>query len=110
MLFGSAAAGEMRRESDVDIAILPEDPNLPLAMELRLQADLARVCQRDVNLVRLDRASTLVLWQIAKHGVVLFEASPWEATRSRARVASESRFRACSRASSGAFSKTASDS
>jgi predicted nucleotidyltransferase len=89
VLFGSAAAQALRSDSDLDIAILPEDLNLSLGAELRLQAALARSCGRDVDLVRLDRAPTLVLWEVARYGVPLIEAGPFEFARFRARAASE---------------------
>jgi predicted nucleotidyltransferase len=71
VLFGSAARGKIRPDSDVDVAILPEDPDLPLAVELALQVSLTAACGREVDLVRLDRASTLVRWQVASHGIPL---------------------------------------
>jgi predicted nucleotidyltransferase len=89
MLFGSAAQGGLRAESDVDVAILPVDPALSLADELDLQVSLTRVCGRDVDLVRLDRASTLVRWQIAQHGKLLLQSSSFEAARFVASAASE---------------------
>jgi predicted nucleotidyltransferase len=72
MLFGSAAKGTMRPDSDVDVAILPEDPDLPLRAELGLQVALTEAAGREVDLARLDRASTLLKWQVARHGTLLF--------------------------------------
>lgn len=89
MLFGSAAAGTARADSDVDIAIVPVDANLPLAAELDLQRRLAAACGRDVDLVRLDQASCLLRWQVARHGQVLFQAGPFEAARFVASAASD---------------------
>jgi uncharacterized protein len=81
MLFGSVAASTDRADSDVDIAIYPEDPNLPLRDELALQTELARVCGRQVDLVRLDHAPTLVRWQVIRHGRVIVERAPFAAAR-----------------------------
>src|ERR1043165_3865967 len=81
MLFGSAARGGMRADSDVDIAIFPDDLRLSLADELALQAELARACGRDVDLVRLDLAPTLVKWQVARYGRVVLERTPFAAAR-----------------------------
>lgn len=75
LLFGSFARGQQRPDSDVDIAILPADPDLPLAAELDLQVALERVCGRTVDLVRLERASTLLRFRIAREGVAL-QAEP----------------------------------
>ncbi len=81
MLFGSAAKGALRADSDVDIGIFPMDSSLSLSEELALQAELARVCGREVDLVRLDRASTLVRWQVVRYGRVLMETYPFSASR-----------------------------
>jgi predicted nucleotidyltransferase len=81
MLFGSAAKGTQRTDSDVDVAIFPDDPQLSLADELSLQTSLTRTCARDVDLVRLDRAPTLVRWQVVRHGRVLLEPRPFTAAR-----------------------------
>ena len=89
LLFGSAAAGELREGSDVDVAILPEDPGLPLAAELALQAQLSRVARREVDLVRLDRAPTLVKYQVARHGQLLLASDRFARSRFVAQAVSE---------------------
>lgn len=81
MLFGSAAKGALRADSDIDIAIFPQDPHLPLATELALQAELVRVCGREVDLVRLDKATTLLRWHVVRHGHLLVEQVPFSAAR-----------------------------
>jgi predicted nucleotidyltransferase len=89
MLFGSAARGTSRDDSDVDIAIIPLDPQLALSAELDLQRSLGDACGRPVDLMRLDRASCLLRWQVARDGSVLFQAGPFEAARFIASAASE---------------------
>lgn len=89
VLFGSGARGELREDSDVDVAILPLDELLPLSVELALQATLARAARRDVDVVRLDRASTLVKWQVARHGVPLLQSGPFAFARFVAHATSE---------------------
>jgi predicted nucleotidyltransferase len=79
----------MHDGSDVDIGIIPADPGLALAAELELQASLARACGREVDLVRLDRAPTLVKWEVARGGRVLLESGRFEAARFIAAAASE---------------------
>lgn len=88
ILFGSFARSEPRPDSDVDIAIVPVDPDLPLAVELDLQVSLERACGRSVDLVRLDRASTLLRFRIAREGVALL-ADPHEHSRFVAAAAAE---------------------
>lgn len=81
VLFGSAARGRLRPDSDVDLAILPADPELPLEAELDLQARLSRACRREVDLVRLDHAPTLLRWQVARAGIVVASDPPGEGRR-----------------------------
>lgn len=89
MLFGSAVSERMRADSDVDIAIWPVDEGLELAPELELQARLSAVCGREVDLVRLDRASTLLRWKVAQSGVCLLASPAVEEPRFRARAGIE---------------------
>ena len=81
MLFGSVAMSTDGPTSDIDIGIFPEDPALSLQDELSLQTNLSRSCGRVVDLVRLDRAPTLVKWQVVRHGRVLLDAVPFAAQR-----------------------------
>jgi uncharacterized protein len=76
ILFGSAASGKLRPDSDIDIGILPaSDRSLDFAGELTLAAELEQVLGREVDLVRLDEASTLLRFE-ASHGHCLLEARP----------------------------------
>jgi predicted nucleotidyltransferase len=81
VLFGSAASGRMHAHSDLDVGIVPVDPNLPLRAELDLQATLERTCGQPVDLIRLDQGSTLLRWEAARHGVPLLARSREELTR-----------------------------
>ena len=89
MLFGSTAKGTQRTDSDIDIGIVLEDPELSLTEELTLQTELSRVSGRPVDLVRLDRASTILRWQVVRYGRTLVEAEPFAAARFRAEAAAE---------------------
>jgi predicted nucleotidyltransferase len=81
ILFGSTAKGTQRGDSDIDIGIIPEDPEMSLAEELTLQTEMSRVSGRQVDLVRLDRASTILRWQVVRYGRPLFEAEPFAMAR-----------------------------
>jgi predicted nucleotidyltransferase len=70
ILFGSAANGRLRPDSDIDIGILCSGG---LERELALGVDLERVFGREVDLVRLDTASTLLRFE-ASQGRCLHEA------------------------------------
>ena len=89
LLFGSFARGQHRPDSDVDVAILPADPELPLAAELDLQVDLARSSGRTVDLVRLDHASTMLRFRIAREGIALLAEPAFEHSRFLAAAAAE---------------------
>ena len=89
VLFGSHAKGRARPNSDVDIAILPCDPDLEVHQENRIATELAWALGRDVDVVRIDRVPTDLKWRIARDGVLLCAASPSELTRFRATAACE---------------------
>jgi predicted nucleotidyltransferase len=89
VLFGSAAIGDTRPDSDVDVAILASGDDLDDARERTLANDLTRAARCEVDLVRIERASTVLRWQIATKGVALIEAAPGEFARFRARAAAE---------------------
>jgi predicted nucleotidyltransferase len=89
ILFGSASRDALRADSDVDVGIVPRQTDLPLAAELDLQARLERVCGRPVDLVRLDRASTLLRWEAARTGTLVLADPPGEFARFVASAALE---------------------
>lgn len=89
VLFGSAARGSLRPGSDVDIAIVPVKTDLGLRAELDLQAALSRASGREVDLLRLDLAPTLVKWEVARSGRMLCASGPDEFARFVAEAASE---------------------
>jgi predicted nucleotidyltransferase len=76
VLFGSAARGAMRDDSDVDVGILPVDASMSLETELALQASLERALGRCVDLVRLDRADILTRWRVAREGAPVLAELP----------------------------------
>jgi predicted nucleotidyltransferase len=89
LLFGSRARDAGRPDSDVDVGIIPRDPALPLTAELDLHARLERACEAAVDLVRLDRASTLLRWEVARNSVVLVAHPAAEVARFVAAAAIE---------------------
>lgn len=89
VLFGSHAKGHARADSDVDIAILPSDPELDVHEENRIATELVWALGREVDVVRIDHVPTDLKWRIARDGVLLVAASPSELTRFRASAACE---------------------
>jgi predicted nucleotidyltransferase len=71
MLFGSCVKGSMRQDSDVDIAFLsvPEYNAYEVFMTAQ---ELAAVIGRDVDLVDLHSASTVMKAQIVSSGRVIY--------------------------------------
>jgi predicted nucleotidyltransferase len=85
-LFGSMARGTDRVDSDVDIAFMPTDSEMPLSEELSLQARLSIAAKREVDLVRLDLCTPILRFRVATEGVSLV-GEPREVSTFRARAA-----------------------
>lgn len=83
-VFGSVARGDGRPDSDLDVAWQPLDPDVPLTAELDLQAELTRTTGRDVDLVRVDRTSTLCRMEVVRDGLLVVGGrDAWTAFRAR---------------------------
>ncbi len=89
VLFGSGARDALREDSDIDVGILPRDVAITLDEELALQASLELATGRTVDLIRLDRASTILKWRVAREGIALLADPPHEWPRFRARAGIE---------------------
>ena len=89
VLFGSFAKQRARVDSDLDIAILPRDESLSLHAELDLAGQLSARTGREIDLVRLDRATALLRWEIAKYGILLVAEPTGEWLRFRVAASSE---------------------
>ena len=89
VLFGSLAKQRAHADSDLDIAILPRDESLSLHAELDLAAQLSLATRREVDLVRLDQATMLLRWEVAKDGILLISDPTSEWLRFRVAAASE---------------------
>ena len=76
-LFGSAAQGTQAPESDLDLAILAKEP-LPETLRWELQERLAGLVRRDVDLVDLRSATTVMRAQVFSSDILLFESDPNE--------------------------------
>lgn len=70
ILFGSAAKGIMRKDSDIDIALLSDHQLDEYGLFLHAQ-ELASLINRDVDLVDLEKASTVFQAQIVGTGRVI---------------------------------------
>jgi predicted nucleotidyltransferase len=71
-LFGSMATGSSRPGSDVDLAFLPAEPVDPLAC-FDCAQELAELLGREVDLVDLTTASTVLAKEVLRTGFLLEE-------------------------------------
>jgi uncharacterized protein len=72
--FGSTANRGTHSGSDIDLALLTDGP-LPALERWQLQEELARRLGRDVDLVDLREASTVMRVQVLEHGDLLAEGN-----------------------------------
>ena len=73
LLFGSQSEGRIHKESDVDVAYLPERP-LSFEEEYRLNYEFTNIFRTDkVDTADLKKAPPLLLYAIFQHPVVLFQ-------------------------------------
>lgn len=74
VLFGSAASGNMREDSDIDIAFLSEkifeSPDL-----FQINQEIALLVGQDVDLIDLSQASTVLQAQIVGKGKVIYDGN-----------------------------------
>lgn len=77
VLFGSAARGRLRAESDVDIAVRFKGGRPGFDAECRVAGELhaGLNAARELDLVPLHNASPLLLIHVAAEGIPLYEAS-----------------------------------
>ncbi|MBM3238655.1 nucleotidyltransferase domain-containing protein [Candidatus Poribacteria bacterium] len=103
VLFGSVAKGRMNKESDVDIAVwvelLTDDEESLADWTIALGSSLAETIPNGegIDLVVLNRVASLLQFQVARHGVLLYERVPnsWRCFKSYAarRYDDDARFR-----------------
>ncbi|GAB6178661.1 hypothetical protein JCM16814_35530 [Desulfobaculum senezii] len=74
IVYGSASAGTMRADSDVDVAILADKP-LSLEARLDIILELSLALGREVDVLDLHTAHGLILRQILTKGTVALKRS-----------------------------------
>lgn len=78
-LFGSQAKGKATRESDLDIAVLLQEPLAdPLQMKLDLIEALEKISQKEVDVTVLNEAGAVLKYQVTKDGQLIFERQKGE--------------------------------
>jgi predicted nucleotidyltransferase len=74
ILFGSAVKGVTDAESDVDIGVVTDGQHITAEYEINLVKAFSQLFQSGkVDVVALNHADSLLLFQVATHGVLLFE-------------------------------------
>jgi uncharacterized protein len=71
-LFGSTANGNLHKDSDIDIAYLSNYENLDKYKLFLIAQEIAAKCNRDVDLIDLNQASTVFRAQVVHTGRVLY--------------------------------------
>jgi predicted nucleotidyltransferase len=74
IVYGSASAGTMRADSDVDVAVLADEP-LSLEARLDIILELSLALGREVDVLDLHPAHGLILRQILTKGTVALKRS-----------------------------------
>ncbi|TJX15176.1 nucleotidyltransferase domain-containing protein [Tissierella creatinini] len=70
-IFGSFVTGNFRNDSDIDIAIyIKEDISSEVYMEIKMK--LTEICKREIDLIILNSATTLLKFEIYKNNILLF--------------------------------------
>lgn len=76
ILYGSAATGRMRRNSDIDVGIIAVDAAARLRLLAgwrRLTGEASLAAGRDVQIVDVEGAPTTLAHQVFKHGRRILE-------------------------------------
>ena len=87
-LFGSYATGKIRRDSDLDLAIVPRDSSARQQM-LDMMADLVRQIYDRIDLVFLDTRDVVVRFEAVRHNRLLYCASDFDAGTYTSRIVRE---------------------
>jgi predicted nucleotidyltransferase len=79
-LFGSAATGKMKPDSDLDIALMCVG-QIDGFERISIETALSNLLGRDVDLVIFHQAGVLLQHQILKYGCLIYEQHPAERVR-----------------------------
>lgn len=75
LLYGSAASGQLRPDSDIDIGVLLDGPADPFELAA-LRTDAEALLGRDVDLVVLDIASPILAMEVLRQHRVMVNHRP----------------------------------
>lgn len=73
-LFGSHVQGKVSKKSDIDIAVLLKEPVFnSLQTKLALHHLLTDIFKEDIDLTLLNKAGSVLKYQVVKNGKLIFE-------------------------------------
>lgn len=75
MVFGSAASGQMRPDSDIDLAVLSDGKFEPYQLFVVSQ-QLASLLECDIHLIELQKVSTVLQAQVVGKGKIILDRNP----------------------------------
>jgi predicted nucleotidyltransferase len=84
-LFGSSVTKGLNAANDVDIAVVFAH-SVSLLDQCEISARLEEIAGREVDLIDLDDASTLLRWEVVRSGIVLWSKDSRDLADFRARV------------------------
>jgi len=87
-LFGSYASGQVRRESDLDLAIVPRDSSAKKQM-LDIMADLVRHVHDRVDLVFLDSKDVVLRFEAVRHNRLVYQTDEFDPGTYTSRIVRE---------------------
>jgi predicted nucleotidyltransferase len=87
-LFGSYATGRIRRDSDVDLAVVPRNSSAREQM-LGIMADLIRQVYDRIDLVFLDTKDIVLLFESVRYNKVVYQTPDFDPGEFSSRIARE---------------------
>lgn len=70
-LFGSYVKGNIRKDSDIDIAIYLKE-KIDVESYLQIKMELTEICKKEVDLIILNHTTPLLKYEIYKNNILLF--------------------------------------
>ena len=87
-LFGSYATGKSRRDSDLDLAIVPRDEKAREQM-LDIMADLVRHVYEHIDLVILDTKDVVLRFEAVRHNRLVYRTDDFDPGTFTSRIVRE---------------------
>ena len=84
-LFGSAATGKTHYESDLDLAVLSDDPKFK-KYKLDIWADLVENGYDNVDLVFLDGSDIVLMYEAVKHNRLIYSRKDFDSNAFFSRI------------------------